>query len=479
MSGGRGDGWRGKVGDRRSRIALRLIAVLYLLTTALTARSEEEVPVQLRPYDVTLAIEFARGPAFATDFRKRVVDDVRSLVRRTIGERWQATVAEGSAAGPSEPGDTAKRIEVFVERRGAEYVFSSREWDGVTATWNSPQALSFPRRAEFEEQIVAAALRAFRPLAMIVSSDEGHAVLRLQASEIPTPDPGAARIAEGTLFVPFLRKFDRDGQFVETREVPYTLLRLGQAVEGIPSAEVLSALRSPLGGRRGTVEGWAIATSASHPATRLTIVRREDEVPLAGRIVEIRNEPFQPGQDDPPPIASLLTDRSGSVTLPLRQNATVDWLTIKSGDATLMRLPIAPGIEEHVTLPLGDDQRRLDAEGRLAILTGELIEIVAKRATLIATARNSARAGEYDKADAAIATAETLPDAATFRRRLAAVETPAAKAAEDEGDRLSAARIRALGRKAIGLVDRYLNADALRAAREEVEELKRTDPNRK
>jgi len=481
VSGGQRDEGRRGRGDGHVSTRLRLVSfsTLFMLAATTVARGEEEVPVQLRPYDVTLAIEFARGPEFSTDFRERVVNDVRSLVLRTIGERWQATIVDGSAAGPSESNDTAKRIEVFVERRGAEYVISSREWDGTTATWSSAKSLSFPRRAECEEQIVAAALRAFRPLAMIDSSDAGNASLRLQGSAIPTPDPAAAHIAEGTLFVPFLRKFDREGQFVETREVPYTLLRSGPVIDGIANAKVLSALRSPLGGRRGTVEGWGIATFPSHPATRLTIVRREDEVPLAGRLIEVRNEPFQPGRDDPTPIASLLTDRSGSVTLPLRQDASVDWLTIKSGDATLMRLPIAPGIEEHVTLPLGDDQRRLDAEGRLAILTGELIEIVAKRATLIATARNSARAGEYDKADVAIATAEKLPDAAAFRRRLAAVETPAAKAAEDEGDRLSAARIRALGRKAIGLVDRYLNADALRAAREEVEELKRTDPNRK
>lgn len=479
MSSGRRDRARGRRGDGHVSTRLRLIATVMLLAAASVARAEDEFPVQLRPYDVTLAVEFDGGPEFPATFRERVLHDVRSLVRRTIGERWQATIVERSAVELSERSGTAKRIEIFVERRGPAYVFTSREWDGTTDTWSSLQSHSFPRRTEFDEQIVAAALRAFRPLALIDASDAGHAVLRLQGSAIPTPDPAAGRVAAGTLFVPFLRKFDRDGQFVETRTVPYTLLRIGEAVEGVADAEVLSALRSPLGGRRGTVEGWAIATFPSHPETRLTIVRREDEVPLAGRIVEVRNEPFQPGQDETPPIASLLTDRSGSITLPVREDATVDWLTIKSGDATLMRLPIAPGIEEHVTLPLGDDQLRLDAEGRLAILTGELIEIVAKRATLIATARNSARAGEYDKADAAIAAAETLPDAATFRRRLAAVETPAAKAAEDAGDRLSAARIRALGRKAIGLVDRYLNADALRAAREEVEELKRTDPNRK
>ena len=463
--------------ERLQWLLLRLVSAFIALTTSIAVQAAEPPPIELQPYNVTLAIEFASGPEFPADFRQRTLRDVRLLLHRTVGERWNATVLE--QAHSAETASSAKRIEISVERRGSEYVFTSREWDATTATSGPTQTLSFSRREEFDERITAAALRAFRPLAQVDPEEADTAVIRLQGSKIPTPDPDANPIHKGALFVPFLRKFDRDGQLLETRQIPYTLLRVGEIGEVGVRVEVLSALRSPLGGRRGTVEGWAIATFPSHPATQLTIVRREDEVPLAGRTVEIRNEPFQPGQEEPAPVALLLTDRSGSVTLPIRNEAALDWLTIKSGDATLMRLPIAPGIEERVILPLGDDQRRLDAEGRLAILTGELIELVAKRATLIATARNSARAGEYDKADAAIAAAEKLPDAATFRRRLAAIETPAAKAAEDEGDRLSAARIRALGRKAISLVDRYLNADALRATREEVEELKRTDPNRK
>ena len=97
---------------------------------------------------------------------------------------------------------------------------------------------------------------------------------------------------------------------------------------------------------------------------------------------------------------------------------------------------------------------------------------------MLAKARAGARSGRYDDADAALAEAKTLPGAATFRRRIAAVATPASKAAEEAGDRLAAARIEALGRKASGLVDQYLKADALNATIEEVEELKRTDPDR-
>ncbi|MBA3313910.1 MAG: hypothetical protein H0T47_11585 [Planctomycetaceae bacterium] len=484
-----------------SQVAIAIVAAA-LIATGDAPVAAQDVPVELRPYDVTLSIDFARDAEFPAEFRDDTREDVRRLIVRTIGERWRFAVIAASADqqrdlvrlaistviessfeqrndAVSRDSPAEKRLFVAVEPHGPGYDVTAREWDGMTRTLGPTQTTTATTRAEITPCIVTVAMRAFRPLAVIETSDDGAATLALQAADIPTPDPNAGAVADGSIFVPFLRKFDSDGQLIETRSVPFTVLRVKPGDDGTTLAEVHSALRSPLGGRRGTVEAWGIAASASHPSTRLTIVRREDGVPLAGRIVEIRDEPLQLGRAESEPAETLLTDRSGSVRLPVTPERTVDWITIKSGDATLMRLPVVPGVEIEVSLPLGDDQRRLDTEGRLAILTGELIEIVAKRATLLASARNNARAGLHIEADDALVQAAKLPDAATFRRRLAAVETPAAKAAEDDGDRLAAARIRALGRKAASLVDRYLNADALRATQEEVEELKRTDPNRK
>ena len=320
---------------------------------------------------------------------------------------------------------------------------------------------------------------AFRPVARIDSAeDESLTQLVLRASGIPTPDPTWSALAPETIFAPVLRRRDRDGLLADVSPVPYTFLQKTEDESPAVTAVVHSALRSPLGVRRGRVDAWAIATGSAGRSTRLTLVRREDGVPLSGRVVEVRSKPPVPGQPETPAEATLLSDRSGSVTIELSEETPLLWLTIKSGDATLLRLPMAPGVEPAVTLPLGDDQRRLDTEGRLAILTGELVETVAKRATLLAKARAGARSARYADADAALAEAAKLPDAADYRRRLAGIETPAAKAADDEGDRLAASRIRALGRKTATLIDRYLNPDALRAVREEVEEFKRIDPNR-
>lgn len=482
------------------------MATLLILGTYSTVPAQDELPPELQPYRVSLSIAFDDAPGFPATFRERVREDLRRLIDRTLGERWTYEVADvsptprdavtlsqlkpvdlpferletrdDSQIGLPVPAAPDKVLFATITTVGPGYVISAREWDRLTDSFGPLQSGRVTTRDGLAHGLVKTLFAVFRPVAMIEESEGATAPLILRASGIPTPDPTFQAVKPGALFLPHLRGFDREGQLDQVREIPFTVLRVAKVEDDGVTAEVHSALRSPLGSRRGRVEAWAVAAPPPGGGTRLILVREGDEIPLAGRIVEIRSTPFTPGEKTPPPETTLLTDRAGSVVLPADAKRRIVWLTIRSGTAVLMRFPLAPGIEPEVRLPLGDDVRRLDAEGRLAILAGELVETVAKRATLLATARAGARSGRYEEAEAAVAEAAELPDVAAFRRRIAAVATPAAKAAEEAGDRLTAARIRALGRQAGELVDRYLKADALNATREEVQELKRTDPDR-
>ncbi|MGC1272517.1 MAG: hypothetical protein WBC44_02330 [Planctomycetaceae bacterium] len=490
----------------RATPMVRLVIAVLVSGSCPLASAQEELPPELQPYRVSLSIAFDDVPGFPAVLRDRVREDVRRLIDRTLGERWSYEIADVAPTPrdaatlarlrpvdlPFERQETADDVEIgfpvpsvpdkalfaTIADDGPGYVVSAREWDRLTDSFGPLRSNSVTTRDGLARGLVTTLISVFRPVAMIEESEEAAVPLILRASGIPTPDPAVGSVVPGMLFLPHLRGFDRDGNLNQVREIPFTLLRVAKTENDGVAAEVHSALRSPLGSRRGRIEAWAVAAPPAGGETRLTLVRKGDEVPLAGRIVEVRTTPFAPGEKPPPPEATLLTDRSGSVVLPADAKRTIVWLTIRSGTAVLMRFPLAPGIEPEIVLPLGDDVRRLDAEGRLAILSGELVETVAKRATLLATARAGARAGRYEEAEAAVAEAAELPDIAAFRRRIAAVATPAAKAAEEAGDRLTAARIRSLGRQAGELVDRYLKADALNATREEVEELKRTDPDR-
>ncbi len=473
----------------------RLVALTLVLAACLSSARADALPVEFRPYRVTVSIAFERSPELVAATRADLLEDLRGLIARTFGEAWTADVREAEPGavfdaatlsawtptdvpiartpppdgGPPLPGDAApdKLLAVGVSADGPAFVVAAREWDRVSDSLGPVGRTRTVAADGLPVAVLRAMRQAFRAVARVETSKDDAATLSVQAGGIPTPDPTAR--PDVRLFRPVLRRLDRDGRLVEIRPVPWTLVERQPRKAEPPAWAVRSALRSGLGGLRGTVEAWAVAATPSADSTRLTLVRRRDGVPLAGRIVEVRSSPF-PVKDEPP-LSSLLSDRSGTVTVPAGSSRLV-WVPVKSGDVPLLRLPLSPGVEPAATAELGDDPARLDAEGRIAVLSGELIEAVAKRATLLAKARSSARTDKFAEAEAALAAAAELPGAESFRARLSAIEAPAAKSAEDAGDRVSAARIRALSRKTTALIDRYLAADPVRATREEVAELK-------
>lgn len=479
--------------------------ILASLIVAATALSTNEQPIEYSPYSIQLQIGFESSPLFPASYRSSVARDCRSLIERTIGETWSIRGIESSTTGRPEEWVSALNLASLpIERAGPnggtlfgfpaslnpdKIFFASiaaagprfrvtvKEWDRLTDSFGPHCEKEAIERNGVARALHEAILTAYRPIAEVdVVDDSVH--LRVKAGAIPSPDRAASTVEQGALFKPLFRQFDREGALIEIRPVPFTFFEVRSFTGSTAAVDVHSALRSPVGSRRGLVEAWAIAAPAIADETVIQLENREVSLPLAGRRVEVRNSPFVPGEDETAPKSVLLSDRSGTVVLKRSEDEKLYWLTIKSSDVALMRLPVAPGVDPSIVVPLGDDQRRRDAEGRLSILTSELIETVAKRATLLATARSRARTGRYEEAEEALNQAAKLPAAPEFRRRIAAIETPAVVEAEKAGDRVVAARIRVLGRKANDLIARYLNPDALHATREEVEELKRTDPDR-
>ena len=483
---------------------LPLLAMWLVLGGPCTAA--EELPPELRPYRVRLAMTFEEQPQFSAAYRQRFQVELEHLLTRTFGPTWDfqpvappPNIAADAASMrvvaqlPPEtqlPPDTAwlpddattdKLLLIGLSTTPGGYAATACEWDTLTHTFGPVRTESAVTRDMLPIAALRAAVAAFRPIALITDAEATTATLHFRAAGIPTPDPEAAPISVGSLYRAVLRKVDRvddTGGLREIRPVAWTVLEVtavgsGELDRGTATVTVQSALRATLAGRRGSVEAWAIATPPTGDATRLTLARRSDGVPLAGRTVELRQTAPDPTTEDQPPLTTLLTDRTGSVRVPADPSMPLVWLTVKSGEVSLLWLPLVPGAEPATTVPMGDDPARLDAEGRLAVLGGELIETVARRATLLAQAKIAARTDDFDTAEAALKQAAKLPDATAFSRRLAAIEVPAAKAAEAAGDRLTAARVHALAKRTSRLIDRYLSADPIRAAREELAELRK------
>lgn len=460
----------------------------------------EGEPVEFQQERVWIELNFFEDPRLIAEDKARVQEGARDAVRRLMGARWEVTfvpgrtlslgdisVLEGTSTKgvpierraaseempesfPSEKApDKFFRVTVQPESRG--FVVAAREWDRVSDSLGHVVRRRALGRDEIAGAMMEALVEAYRPVAQVEQVEEATR-LRIRGFALPTPEAGLLTPREGMLFRVLYHRHNRDGELVDIQAVPHTFLAF-TGVEGSAGAvTVHTALRSALGTRRGLVTAWAVAAPIGDAATSLRIVREKDDLPLAGRRVEIFAERFQPTQEEQPvPLVELLTDRNGRALVPHDPKHPLVWATIRSGTAVLMRIPMAPGAEPELELRVGDDQRRLDAEGRLAILTGELIETVARRATLLAMARRHSRNGNFDEAKAALDEASALPDIRGFQRQLASIETPAVLAAEEAGERHTAARIRALANQTDKLITRYLNPEPLRTAREEVLEL--------
>ena len=80
------------------------------------------------------------------------------------------------------------------------------------------------------------------------------------------------------------------------------------------------------------------------------------------------------------------TDRDGKLIVPPGEDR-VRVLFLKNGGQLLARLPVVPGAQPQIDVPLPDDDARLAAEARLAAMREDLVDVVARRNILMARAR--------------------------------------------------------------------------------------------
>ena len=123
-------------------------------------------------------------------------------------------------------------------------------------------------------------------------------------------------------------------------------------------------------------------------------------------------------------------------------------------------------------MELDDDALRLGLEGEYALLSGQMIDVVASRAVLIARAKKAAQAEDFDAAADRLDELADLDRADAFKRKIDTLAAGVRNAAEASGDRLTASRVSKLAAKMRELADAYLSKDPLREAQEEVADLR-------
>ena len=482
---------RFRSGQGRALLTLGVyLAVMTSLAVPMPARAENPppVPFELQPYRIRVSVAFVDSPTLDAEFRQTILNTVPVSADRLLGEMWAVTAEENRWLMPSTSEQLAlmtterlptdwlaeaydKAFLLTIEEVGGEYLLSGREWDQVGRVLGSMRSREVVQRSELPQAVFQLAHQLFRPLLTVEQVVSGVASVTVKAGALTPADPSCVQMKSKQYWQPFMRFRTSQGAIEKCVAVPWTMLQIQEISPrsaALGEARVISGLRSAMPTRRRSrMEIFARALEPTGNETVLRLVSRKNTShPLVGVVVEASIKP------DTPTIR-FLTDRDGSVRIPIQKEEPLLWLYIRSGEKTLARLPLVPGLERQVQAELPDDSIRLRVEGELDILESTLTDTVAQRAVLIARIRKLVQFNDWKGVPDLKRDLRLLPGTDYYLKELNAIRIPSLKAAQAAKDKSTAAYIeRVCGETSI-VIQKYLDDDKLRAFEDELKELER------
>jgi hypothetical protein len=309
-----------------------------------------------------------------------------------------------------------KLLSLGVVARAGGYDLICREFDAYTRRWGATQRRVVAQRSFLADACFRLVVETFTPLARIepVTSEENAALLHTRGGSLPRRAGADLLVSAGDVFLPLLRRTGRGGELADggVSPLPWTYLVAAQSQEGAWRADVKTALRQPLAiRRRGNIEQVAIALrDPGVPARVRFYARSKPEQGLAGY------EIFRVADKAPPTLVAI-TDREGVAVIP-RGDEPVTPLVLRSDGQVLAKLMVASGAADVLQAPIADDAIRLAAQGEVQAVREELIDVVARRAILIARVQSLLKNGKALEASELMDELNDLPTPSVFANRI-------------------------------------------------------------
>jgi hypothetical protein len=419
-------------GTVAARVALSLIAIGLLLRLPTVILADDR-GWDLKPYRIKALIAIDVPGGLAEKLASEVPRYLNERVEASIGTAWsfEVQLARGALRQSvfsnlltfrtdpptvfSSSGD--KLLLVGVQSKPDGFQLTAREFDHYIERWSVPIRRESRQSQMLAEQMFALVEQAVAPLALfeLDATNEKQVVLHARGAALFSTRAAESWARPGDVFLPVLRRTTRGGELAKDgiQIVPWTYLEAvsidGPKLVGL----VHSGTRMPFGARRqGRVEQVALAVRSDPGETQLRLESRSNKgKPLAGYEVYAQ----KPGGEETTRIGA--SDNSGRITVRPGPHA-VQKLFIKNGGQLLAKLPIVPGVEPEIKVPLPDDDMRLEAEARLAAMREELIDVVARRNILMARVRNKIEQKDFAAAQELIHAIDQLPGRSQFNLTL-------------------------------------------------------------
>jgi hypothetical protein len=398
---------------------------------------------KLSPYKVhvTFALDDAARPEplLAEAVAKRIAERVSGLIE-PLGDLELAPAADPDARRQCFGGDEIawdklptelkafdKLLWLGVEARPEAFVLTCREFDGYTRRWGPPRARIVQQASFVPEAAFQALLQAFSPIAMVetLPNDEKHVQLVFRGSKLPKQTKDDPLVTQGEVLQPLLRRTDRSGKLTANGivEVPYTFLLTAAPKEDAWLADIYTGTRRPFATeKRARIDQIAVALGNTQGPSEVRFHARTDKKQgLANYQVFLQ-------QDDGTDKLLGLTERNGDIAIPDNGRA-INTVMLRSDGQLLAKAPIPAGAPQTIEIPVADSLARLRAQAEAQVVREQLIDVVARRALMMARIKGLLKKGNAKEAADLMEQLDSLPSASVFNRNidLAARRIPAGK----------------------------------------------------
>lgn len=502
------------------------VAVPASQTNATTEAAKPGAPVpskpavEVRPYDVELTLAFAESSRLGLDFQRSVLSEVRAIAERSVGPMWNLRIADSSWLTPrhrasierltisrlkdrSQAGDFDKIYPVAVEIVGSQYVISGREWCRESELLSPVKSVMTLDRKMVATEVFRLLQSLFRSVAHIDDGTDTTARMKIRAGELWPGDPAFSQVADNSIFVPFTRNYGRDRSLRAIQFVPWTYLAPTTVARSRLDCRVDTGVRVKFAPKK-RVEWRALTLKVTLKETELTVQpQRKTAKPLVGYMLAVYDEfpkdpPKKPATEapiagpsadgdkkpavtdtaatDPGPVPLLMrTDRDGHVFVPAKPEKPLQWVFIRSGKELLTKFPMVAGAEAKMTASCPDDTLRLDVEGQIALLEGELVDVIAKRAVTVAMIKARAKKSEWDRVSEGFESLTKQPKLDDFKKSVDLIQVPAMKAAQAKKNVMAEDRIRKLSAKVLEIAQFHLDDEKITELKQEMDETKKAE----
>ncbi|HYO26547.1 MAG TPA: hypothetical protein VEQ85_16520 [Lacipirellulaceae bacterium] len=418
--------------SRGSPRAAGWMAFCLLAGHTAAVRGQDAKPWEIAPYTirVSLAVDTSARPQsrlaaeIARTIQQRVDSALRPLwaMELAVAADAKSRRAAGAPVQPDWEGLTPqerafdKLFLLDVRAVPTGYTATCREFDAYTRRWGPLLTREVSQEWFLAEACFRILADAFTPIARVESpNDEGRSRLIMKGGALPRPPGEDLIVAPGDVFLPLMRRSGRGGELARDgiAPIPWTFLVVEAPDRSGWSATVHSAIRGVLSGRRrGSIEQIAVGLEGSAPPPRVRFFARSNpRQGLAGY------EVYRTGREGAEPELLGLTDHQGLFSVP-PSDEPVTTLLLRSEGQVLAKLLVAAGAGDVVEAPIADDAVRLAAEGEVQAVREELIDVVARRAILVARIQALLKKGAAAEARALMDALNELPTPGVFSKRI-------------------------------------------------------------